>query len=138
MHPADAALSLRGGFIEAELYKKVVCSVFGIYGLQFLVAPGKIVTDHQDVAMTPALEFWVRGTAVPMAVAVYGLMNLEGDAATKGCLALSAGCGLLYPWNAKFNMIGEKIPLKYPMHYVPEVLMGVLTVLGVAVLVNKD
>ena len=35
-------------------------------------------------------------------------------------------------------MIGEKIPLKYPMHYVPEVLMGVLTVLGVAVLVNKD
>ena len=109
-----------------------MCGAFGLYALQFLVTPEKLVTDHFDTTVTPSLKFWVRGTAVPTAVAVYGLMNLgasgsphprsllspalaplthtdhrttrgraEGDAATKGCLALSAGVGLLYPWNAK-------------------------------------
>ena len=33
----------------------------------------------------------------------------EGDAATKGCLALSAGCGLLYPWNAKASAGADRL-----------------------------
>ena len=43
----------------------------------------------------------------------------------------STAIGVLYPWNAKFNYLtDEKLPVKYPWHYVPEVLMATLTVAG--------
>ena len=38
-------------------------------------------------------------------------------------LAMSVACGALYPWNAKFGYLSPGLPTKYPMHYVPEVLM---------------
>ena len=38
----------------------------------------------------------------------------------------------LYPWNAKFGYLSPGLPTKYPMHYVPEVLMAALTCLGIA------
>ena len=47
-------------------------------------------------------------------------------------LAMSVACGALYPWNAKFGYLSPGLPTKYPMHYVPEVLMAVLTGLGIA------
>ena len=45
--------------------------------------------------------------------------------------AVSFACGALYPWNAKFGYISPGLPVKYPMHYVPEILMVALTVLGI-------
>ena len=36
------------------------------------------------------------------------------------------------PVNAKFGYLSPGLPTKYPMHYVPEVLMAVLTGLGIA------
>ena len=47
-------------------------------------------------------------------------------------LAMSVACGALYPWNAKFGYLSPGLPTKYPMHYVPEVLMAVLSCLGIA------
>ena len=44
--------------------------------------------------------------------------------------AVSCACGLLYPWNAKFGYFTPNLPLKYPMHYVPEALMLVLSLAG--------
>ena len=44
---------------------------------------------------------------------------------------------LLYPFNAKFNLTGDVgNTVKYPMHYVPEVLMSVLTISGIVVNMN--
>ena len=45
--------------------------------------------------------------------------------------ALSFAVGAIYPWNAKFGYISPGLPVKYPMHYVPEILMVALTVLGI-------
>ena len=39
---------------------------------------------------------------------------------------------MLYPWNAKWGYLTPNLPAKYPMHYVPEVLMAALTVAGLA------
>lgn len=44
-------------------------------------------------------------------------------------LAWIFATGSLYPWNAKFGVL-SKLPVKYPMSYVPELLMFGLTVAG--------
>ena len=49
--------------------------------------------------------------------------------------AVSFACGCLYPWNAKFGLFQEKMKVKYPMHYVPEVLMVAL--LGAGFVANR-
>ncbi len=36
--------------------------------------------------------------------------------------------GLVYPWNAAYI---SKLPVKYPMHYVPEALMAGFSVAGI-------
>ena len=46
-------------------------------------------------------------------------------------VAYNAMIGLVYPWNAAYI---SKLPVKYPMHYLPEVLMAGLTVAGVLAL----
>ena len=37
------------------------------------------------------------------------------------------------PWNAKFGLFGSQLPkIKYPGHYVPELLMTALSIAGAA------
>lgn len=103
-----------------------------LYTAQMLLMPSKMVTDHFDVPATPITDFWIRGQATAWGAAVFLVNKLaEYDAvyAAKVCTVISFVCGCLYPWNVKFGIL-SKLPVKYPMHYLPEVVMLVLTVLG--------
>ena len=50
---------------------------------------------------------------------------------------MSVGIGILYPWNAKFGYLTPNLPLKYPMHYVPELLMLSLSVAGIPAIMTS-
>jgi hypothetical protein len=94
------------------------------------------VTDHFDAPATPLLTFWIRGQAATIGTLSYALLMLPTATAVPICTALSAGIGALYPWNAKFGYITPGLPVKYPMHYVPEVLMLGLTAFGAALMIK--
>lgn len=118
--------------LSPELYVKVYSGVFSLYAAQMLFAPSKMVTDHFDVPATPSTNYWIRGSSTAFFCMVTLAMKLaEYDAvyAAKVCTGASLMSGLLFPWNSKFGIL-SKLPVKYPMHYVPEVLMLGLTVLG--------
>ena len=102
-------------------------------GAQMLFVPQKMVTDHFDAPATPLLQFWIRGSSCAFLGLVYTLYTKVPVAeALPIATAVSFACGALYPWNAKFGYLSPGLPTKYPMHYVPEVLMAVLTGLGIA------
>ena len=62
---------------------------------------------------------------------IVAMQSLPQETNLQIATAVSAGIGLIYPWNAKFGYLTDgKLPTKYPMHYVPEVLMTVLTGAG--------
>ena len=125
-----SVLTLRGGGIipTKERYVKMVTAAFGLYALQFLVTPAKIVTDHFDAQPDKMMEFWIRGHAATMIPLLYVLFQTSStELAHKAALTWVLGIGILYPWNAKIN--GDLKP-KYPMHYFPELLMAVLSVAG--------
>ena len=98
----------------------------GMYGLQMLAVPAKMVTDHFDAPATPLLQFWIRGSSCAFLTIVYLVkFKLATEDAVPVALAMSVACGALYPWNAKFGYLSPGLPTKYPMHYVPEVHMAV-------------
>jgi hypothetical protein len=134
MPTVDAALKLRGGgLVPADTYVKVWAAVFGLYAAQMLVVPTKMVTDHFDADSNALMDFWIRGQSVSIAAMCYAATQLPTALAVKLATIVTAAIGILYPWNAKFGyMTGDGFPaLKYPMHYVPEMLMLVLTGAGV-------
>lgn len=114
---------------EAQ-YVQAVTIAFGFYSLQMLLVPAKMITDHFNTTADQLTQFWIRGTAVFSLAALYCWTLMPVAAAAKVALWVSAGCGLLYPWNAKFNLMKHNLSIKYPMHYVPEILMAVLTLVG--------
>ena len=91
-----------------------------------------MITDHFDMESSTILDFWIRGTSVFGGGLVYALQKVPTDAAVKIATAVSVACGVLYPWNAKFGYLSKGLPVKYPMHYVPEVLMLGLSLAGMA------
>ena len=58
----------------------------------------------------------------------WALTKLGSEDAHILATAASLGCGILYPWNAKLGYLSPGLPVKYPMHYVPEVLVLALAV----------
>lgn len=113
--------------------------------------PDKMVTDHWDMPSTPGMEFWIRGHAVSIFGFCYLMMCSPTASAAKAAFFISVGIGVLYPrapgvsalpnnaprptprrrrWNAKFGYLTPDLPLKYPMHYVPEGLMLFLSLAG--------
>jgi len=118
-------------FMAPSVYVKGFVGIFGVYAAQSLITPAKMVTEHWDMKSTPAMEFWIRGLSVPMLATCYLMMQVPTAVAVKVALACSAGIGILYPWNAKFGYLTPGLPLKYPMHHVPECLMLGLTVAGI-------
>ena len=58
------------------------------------------------------------------------MSKLNTEAALPICAACSAAIAVLYPYNAKFGYL-SKVEPKYPMHYVPEVLMPTLVAMGI-------
>ena len=89
------------------------------------------VTDHWDMPSTPGMEFWIRGSAISIFAVCYLMMFAPTAVAAKAAFGVSLGIGVLYPWNAKFGYLTPNLPLKYPMHYVPELLMLGLTLAGI-------
>jgi len=109
--------------------------IFGGYALQMLAMPANMVTDHFDSPATPLLKFWIRGSSIPIFASCFACLNLDAQLASRIMLFTTASIAVLYPANAKFNLIGEKLPVKYPWHYVPEGLMAGLTVAGFLTLI---
>ena len=95
------------------------------------------MTDHWDMPSTPGMEFWIRGHGVSLLVLCYLSMHVPTAIAAKAAFVLSLGIAIVYPFNAKFGYLTPGLPLKYPMHYVPEGLMLGLTGAGLAAVMES-
>lgn len=119
------------GLLNPAYYINGFCGIMGLYGVQMLATPAKMVTDHFNMKSSPLLEFWIRGESVAIVAMCFLLKNVPTELAVQVATAVSLAIGILYPWNAKFGYLTPGLKLKYPMHYVPECLMLGLTVAGV-------
>ena len=115
----------------SDIYVKALVFIFGVYAVQMLLIPGQMVTDHWDMPSTPGMEFWIRGHAISVFAACGLMLYCPTSVAAKAGLFISVGIGICYPWNAKFGYFTPNLPLKYPMHYVPELLLLGLSVAGI-------
>ena len=106
------------------------CLVFTVYALQMLLVPAKMVTDHFHATADQMTQFWIRGSGCAWAAVVWAARQMDATTATTMMMATSFVCGILYPWNAKFNLFKNNLSVKYPMHYVPEILMAALSLAG--------
>ena len=68
---------------------------------------------------------------------VYLVNQIPLDQAVKVATLTTMAVGLIYPFNAKFSLLGDNLPVKYPMHYVPEILMTVLSAAGLYLVYGK-
>ena len=93
--------------ITPSLYAKVGSYIFGAYGLQMLVVPENMMTDHFNAKPTEYTTFWVRGQAASMATIIYLLQKVESEVAAKAMLGFSAAVAILYPFNAKFGYLSK-------------------------------
>jgi len=119
--------------LTPSLYVKAGSAIFGVYGIQMLLVPSNMMTDHFDAPATKYTDFWIRGQAASLGSLIYCLQNMKAELAAKAMLGLSLGIAILYPFNAKFGYLSQ-LEVKYPMHYVPEVLMAGMTIAGVLAL----
>ena len=72
-------------------------------------------------------------------IVAYLMLNATTEVAAKAGFALALGIGIIYPFNAKFGYLTPDLPVKYPMHYVPEALMAILTLTGIpAIMAGPD
>ena len=117
-------------FITNAQYITACSAVFGIYALQMLLVPAKMITDHFNASADQMTQFWIRGSACAFALAIWAMRQLPVATGVQMGFYLALSCGILYPWNAKFNWFKNNLPVKYPMHYVPEVLMALLSAAG--------
>ena len=102
----------------------------GVYALQMLLVPAKMITDHFNASADQLTQFWIRGSSVGFGGLVYAVQQLDVATGARIAFFASFACGVLYPWAAKFNYLKNNLSVKYPMHYVPEVLMALLTLAG--------
>ena len=112
-----------------QTYTKASAIIYAIYALQFFAIPEKFISDHFDVTPDAMHVFLARGSGIAIAGVAYAMHKF--DIPLKLLVAYNAMIGLVYPWNAAYI---SKLPVKYPMHYMPEVLMAGLTVAGVLAL----
>ena len=81
------------------------------------------------VPVTPIITFWVRGVSVWAFGLSYAVYNLPTDIAVKLAVATTIGTAVMWPFNAKFGYF-EKLPVIYPKHYEPEILLSALILAG--------
>jgi len=80
------SFALRGGgccLLEPRVFVESVCALMGIYGLQMLLLPNKIHSDHYRSPSTPDLEYWIRGQAASIGAAAFAIWNLREGLAHK-------------------------------------------------------
>ena len=119
------------GVIPGGLYVKIWVAIMLVYSAQMVLVPSMMVTEHFEMASTPMLDFWIRGSSIGWLGLSYLLTKVDTATAVPIATLAALGIGVLYPWNAKFGYLTPGLPVKYPMHYVPEVLMLALSVGGV-------
>jgi len=127
--PLDHAAAARAIVPALQTYTKASAIIYAIYALQFFAIPEKFISDHFDVTPDAMHVFLARGSGIAIAGVAYAMHKF--DVPLKLLVAYNAMIGLVYPWNAAYI---SKLPVKYPMHYLPEVLMAGLTVAGVLAL----
>ena len=93
--------------------------------------PKKFVTDHFNLDPAPITKFFVRGAGVSIAWGAYLMSQSNAVSIFKATLLFNIAIGLVYPWNAAYI---SKLPVKYPMHYMPEAIMAALAVAGLLAL----
>ncbi|GMH54582.1 hypothetical protein TrRE_jg13197 [Triparma retinervis] len=121
-----------GALVTKEQFLMADIAVNLLYGVQMLLAPGKLVTDHFNSETSNLLNFFIRGSSVGFLGLAYFLhKSTDGELNHKVALGTAIATGVLYPWNAKLNT-ALALPIKYPMHYVPEVIFILLTIAGIA------
>ena len=142
-----AAVEVRGGaLIPKEGFVKACAWVYGIYGIQFTLMTKKFIEDHFKGPADPLAIFMARGAGVSIMWMAWSLTKLPLEtvflraAASRAIPRASRATrrrplvvynvltGLVYPWNAAYI---SKLPVKYPMHYVPEALMAGFSVAGI-------
>ena len=112
-----------------QTYTKASAIIYAYYALQLFAIPEKFISDHFEGPVDAMHVFLARGSGLAIAGVAYAMYKL--DVPLKLLVAFNAMVGLVYPWNAAYI---SKLPVKYPMHYLPEVLMAGLTVAGVLAL----
>ena len=112
-----------------EQYVLAFCVVMCAYGAQMLLIPSKMVSQFFTVPVTPIITFWVRGISVWAFGLSYAVYNLPTDIAVKLAVAITIGTAVMWPFNAKFGYF-EKLPVIYPKHYEPEILLSALILAG--------
>ena len=127
--PLDHAAAARAIVPALQTYTKASAIIYAIYALQFFAIPEKFISDHFEGPVDAMHVFLARGSGLAIAGVAYAMYKL--DVPLKLLVAYNAMVGLVYPWNAAYI---SKLPVKYPMHYLPEVLMAGLTVAGVLAL----
>ena len=132
--PLQKPLAVRGGGIDKAGVVKAVNIAWGVYAAQMLLVPSKIQNDHFEAKATTSTDFAWRGHGVSIAIGIWALTKLDTEDAFKIAMAWVAGIGIAYPYNAKFNWF-DTYKVKYPMHYVPEVLM--IALLGAGYIANQ-
>ena len=119
------------GLVPGSMYVKAYAFILATYALMMLFAPGGMVTDHFDMTSTKEMEFWIRGASVGFGCTAFLVTQVPTKTGVMVATLASIATGILYPYNAKFGLFTPGLKLKYPMHYVPEVLMGVLSLTGI-------
>ena len=92
--------------------------------------PTQMVSDHFNATPTSMEKFWIRGSSAAIGAAIYAMSLLAANQAAQVAFYLAAAVAVLYPFNAKFGYF-DKLPVIYPKHYEPEILMAGLVAAGV-------
>ena len=124
------------GLASPTQYVTAFCVIFGVYRPQMLLTPDKMTSQFFKVPATKMLRFWVRGISVPifsLCFALYKLMEHDAMLALQISVVSAIGIAALHPFNAKFGYL-DKLPVIYPKHYEPEILVGTLVLVGLYVL----
>ena len=127
--PLQKPLAVRGGGIDKAGVVKAVNVAWGLYAAQMLLVPSKIQNDHFEEKATKMTDFAWRGHGVSVASGMWALTKLDTEDAFKIAMAWVAGIAIACPYNAKFDIFGT-YKEKYPMSYVPQILMPALLAAG--------
>merc|ERR1719473_2435014 len=104
---------------------KKAAAIYALYGLQFFFTPTMVIEQHFDYKPDPNHIFLARGSGIPMLALAYSIY--KGGLDLQAIVLTVAATALVYPLNGAYI---SKLAVKYPMHYVPEVLMSGLTIAG--------
>ena len=85
--------------------------------------PGQSIGCHHSNPRINQVQFAICFT-------LYKLASFDATLAAQIAVASTAGTAVFYPFNAKFGYF-DKLPVIYPKHYEPEILMAGLVAAGV-------